>query len=80
MAKKKKRQPVTSARVLLERITYQLEELNRRYAILFDVATTPGALNMMDVHDNFVPLTLDRDMKAGEVVQMRVPQKFTLYR
>ncbi len=80
MAKKKKRQPVTSARVLLQRATYQLEELNRRYAILFDIATTPGALQMPPVHDNIVRVTLDRDMKAGETLNVRTPIKFTVSR
>ncbi len=80
MKKKTKRRPVTSARVLLERVTYQLEELNRRYATLFEIATTPGAMPMHDITNYTHLVTLDRDMKAGETINVRVPQKFTLSR
>ncbi len=80
MAKKKKRQQGPSARQLFEHVTYQLEELQRRYAILFEIASTPGAWNPPQLSDHFEQVTLDCDMKAGQKVLFRVPQKFVVSR
>ncbi len=74
--KKTKREKQPSARELFERMTRQLEELNRRYSILFEIATTPGVMAMYNTSEYTQPVTLERDMRAGETVFVRIPQQF----
>lgn len=75
-ARKRRNQKQRSARELFELCTQQLLDLNRRYESLFRYVHDPRTYSPEMMHSDMIPVTLERDMKAGETLDVRTPVKF----
>ena len=76
--KKRKREKQPSARDLFEECTRRLQELERRYESLFEFVSDPNTYAPHMLMREIASAVLDRDMKAGEIVQCAVPMKFKM--
>ena len=78
MAKKKKRQKAPSARELFEQCTRELRSLNQRYESLFRFVHDSKTYAPGSLADNLISVTIDRDMRIGETLNVRIPFKWEL--
>lgn len=79
MTKRKRlHSPAPSARALFEQCTLELVMLNQRYRALFDFVNDPNTYTPLGLHSDVIPVTLERNMKKGDTLMVRVPMKFTM--
>jgi len=72
----KKRQKPTSAKELFELCKWELAELNRRYESLFRFVRDPKTYSPLGFTQEIIDVTIERDMKAGDTLRVRIPMKF----
>ena len=71
--KKKKR---TSTRELFEQCTRELQALNRRYSALFKFVHDPKTYAPHGLTRELVQVQIERNMRAGETLDVPIPLKF----
>lgn len=78
---KKRKKPLqkrANTRELFEQCTRQLTDLNRRYAALFKFVNDPDTYSPGALNCEFITVTIERDMRTGETLNVRVPMKFSV--
>ena len=74
--KRRKTPKPPSTRELFERCTRELAALNSRYESLFRFVHDPATYAPQSLRDEVIAVPIERDMKAGETLNVRVPLKF----
>lgn len=72
----KKRKKQASTRELFEQCTRQLSDLNRRYSSLFRFVHDRNTYAPQGITQDVIEVEIEKDMKAGEIMNVRVPLKF----
>lgn len=80
MAKKRKKEKRPSAAQSLAQIAVELRTINARYAGCFELLNDPNEFPAMMLTRESVPVTIERDMKAGETLHVALPLKIKLGR